>query len=161
MLEVLCGDDAAVAEEAVTLVEPRGTSGLGQLEAKKDTNPSISQCIIQTCVCLEEGWRIINSHFKFHHGTAKRKSVIATHLAIPLASEGVGVAVYVAKPGSLAGVRVEEHRPLGRCVRLDNPLAVDAVPEHLNVEVNLQRENYVSWHIYTHACMMLRITSPD
>lgn len=62
---------------------------------------------------------------------------LSTNLAIPLRPEGVGVAVHVTEPSRLASVGVVDDRPLGGSVGLDNPLAVDAVPEHLDIEVNL------------------------
>jgi hypothetical protein len=49
----------------------------------------------------------------------------------------IGVAVHVAEPGGFASVRVVDDRPLGRSVGLDDPLAINAVPEHFNVEVDL------------------------
>ena len=35
---------------------------------------------------------------------------------------------------------MEDHRGLGRSMRLDHALAVDAVPEHVDLEVNLKQE---------------------
>mmetsp|Transcript_14836 Transcript_14836/g.34103 ORF Transcript_14836/g.34103 Transcript_14836/m.34103 type:complete len:388 (-) Transcript_14836:288-1451(-) len=57
--------------------------------------------------------------------------------SIPLVSECGRVGVDVAEPGREARVGVEDHRGLGGSMSLNDALAIDTVPKHVDLEVNL------------------------